>query len=174
MSNYDQVETIDAAFPPGTADADRVAAINASTVTVAVAVPTGLFEGYLLSSGFMISLQNYAGATPPAGAGAQAIAAAKMILLMLSSPSVTEVDMTNPTVVAEVTACLGAMVAEGGAGRLASIAGAPFAQSDMNNLLAMGSTTTSQAAQLGFAKGVNLDDLLAARDPRRGAGPGDA
>jgi hypothetical protein len=169
MSDYAALEAIDAAFPGGTADAARVAAINAVTVSVAVAAPVSQWEGYLLAHGYTIGIQAY-NTAPPAGASTQAIAAARMILLLLSSTSISTVDMTDPVVSAEVTACLTALVAEGAAGRLTSIGGTPFSSTDMSALLAMGSAMTSQAAQCGFAKPITVDDLIAARDPQRGAG----
>nr|WP_294550023.1 hypothetical protein [uncultured Rhodopila sp.] len=170
MPDYATLESIDAAFAAGTADAARVASINAATVPIALKVPTSQWESYLATYGFTISLQAYAEGTPPAGATPTSVAAAKMIILIMGSNAVPVVDFTMPAVVAEITALLTALVAEGAAGRLVSIAGAPFAASNQSDLLAMGASTTSRAAQLGFANGVTENDLLAARDPQRGAG----
>jgi hypothetical protein len=170
MPNYGGLQTADAAFASDTVDSARVTSINAVTVPVAQKVPTSAWESYLATYGFLVSLQAYASGSPPSGASTDAVAAAKMVVLILGSTAIPVVDFTNATVVSEVTALLAAFVAEGTANRLMSISGAAFSAQNQSDLLAMGTSLTSQAAQLGFPNGITENDLLAARDPQRGAG----
>lgn len=167
MANYAGLTSALATFAAGTTDAAIVSAINANTVSVPIAVPTSSLAAYLATNGFTVALQAYAGMNggmAPTGASALSIAAAKMVMLeIIASAAVPMVDFTNSTVVAEVTACLAAFVAEGTAGRLLSIAGVAFSAANQAAILAIGSTTTSQAAQLGFPNGITENDLIVAR-----------
>jgi predicted alpha/beta hydrolase len=167
MPNYAGLTTALATFAAGTTDDAIISAINAQTVTVPIAVPTSSLAAYLATNGFTVALQAYAGVdggAPPSGASTLSIQAAKMVMLLISaSPAVPTMDFTNAAVVAEVTACLAAFVAEGTAGRLLSIAGVPFGATHQAAILAIGSTTTSQAAQLGFPNGITENDLIVAR-----------
>jgi hypothetical protein len=167
MANYAGLSAAIAAFAAGTTDAAIIAAINAQTVPVPIAVPTSALAAYLATNGFTVSLQAYAGmagGVAPTDASALSIAAAKMVMMeIIASAAVPIVDFTVSAVVTEVTACLASFVAEGTAGRLLSISGVAFSATHQAAILGIGSTTTSQAAQLGFPNGITENDLVVAR-----------
>ena len=148
----------------GMTDAQIAAAITTVNVTVYSSVPTSQWEGYLLSHGFLVAMAAYA-ATPPTGAGTLAIVAIKTIMLLISSPAVSGIDLSDATTFSEVQVMLSALVAEGTAGRLASVAGVAFAATDVTAMMAMGTTTVSIAQQLGFNPAVNdmAQEIPAAR-----------
>ena len=172
---YDKLEAFDLAQPAGTSDAARLAAYAAPTVAQYSDVPIPKWAGYFAQFGFLSAMSAYAsegGLTPPAGASASSQHMASLVLLMVSNPGTFPiVMMSNAQVLAEVTAGLTAFVAEGAAGRLVSpLTNSAFTQTDMNNLMAMGTSMVSQAALDGWSGVPNLDDLAAARNPTRGAG----
>lgn len=128
------------------------AAMQTASVPVYSVVPAEPWQGYFFSRGFAVAIQNYAGlngGAAPAGASALSIAAAKMLAQMMP-PSQVPVDLADSTARSEVQTMLSALVAEGTAGRLVSIAGTPFAQVDADALLALGTTTITPAQQMGF------------------------
>ena len=145
----------------GMTDAAIATALETANITVYSQVPASRFEDYFFAKGFMLPLQSYAGASPPSGATAAAIEAAKELALMMQLG--TSVDLADPTVLAKVQSRLDALVAEGTAGRLVSTdSGAAFASADKAALLAMGTSTTSRAAQLGFGPGDDMVQEIAA------------
>lgn len=148
----------------GMTDAQIATALNTANITVYSAVPTYTWGGYLMANGFLLALQKYV-SSPPSGASALAEAAAAMILALLSSPTITSVNLADPTALAAVQGMLAALVAEGTAGRFTSIAGTAFATAHENAMLAMGTSTVCRAQQLGFNPAVcdMTQEIAAAR-----------
>ena len=139
----------------GMTDADVLSAVNAATVTQAVDIPISAVTQALALGGLLPTVKGWASA-PPAVAGAvtqaASTAAATFGFIVGPPPLFNSLQMSVPATAAAISGMVSALVS---AGLLAStIADA---------LLALGTTTVSQASLWGFTNGVIENDLIAAR-----------
>lgn len=139
----------------GMTDAAVLSAVNDATVTQAVDIPISAVIQALALSGLLPTVKGWASA-PPAVAGsvtqAASTAAATFGLIVGPPPLFDSLQMSVPATATAISGMVSALVS---AGLLAStIADA---------LLALGTTTVSQASLWGFANGVYENDLIAAR-----------
>ena len=139
----------------GMTDAEVLSAVNAATVTQAVDIPISAVIQALALSGLLPTVKGWASA-PPAVAGsvtqAASTAAATFGLIVGPPPLFDSLQMSVPATATAISGMVSALVS---AGLLAStIADA---------LLALGTTTVSQASLWGFTNGVIENDLIAAR-----------
>ena len=131
-----QIRTAYAALSPAPSSlAAAVAALNAQTQTVTVDVPVQSIAGYLGSQNKLVSFLEWA-SSPPAGASATAVTAAKALALALQNAGAFPVfQMANPIVAARMESDLAALVNPG-----TGIA-APIAAADQTTILALASQT---------------------------------
>lgn len=140
-------------------DADAAASLNAiNRAGPNIVVPPGAVIAYLALQGKYFALQCYAsGKTAQGVTGAAAVAAltaANELLTLLTLPAFNGFDLSNAQVLSAVQGFLGALVADPASGILAADAAA---------LLALGQTTISRAAEIGWPLGVGSNDVVAAR-----------
>jgi hypothetical protein len=139
----------------GMTDAEVLSAVNDATVTQAVDIPISAVIQALALSGLLPTVKGWASA-PPAVAGsvtqAASTAAATFGLIVGPPPLFDSLQMSVPATATAISGMVSALVS---AGLLSSAVA--------NELLALGTTTVSQASLWGFANGVIENDLIAAR-----------
>lgn len=134
--------------------AQKLAAINALTVAGPNQdVPVGTVVGYLALQGKLSGLQAYVVSTPPPAA--TPLTAAKELLTLLSTPSVTVFQMSVPSVYSAVEAFLDALAADPNSGIVSADVAALLA-------LAAGPEVLWTAANGYPPGGINMNDLVAA------------
>ena len=139
----------------GMTDAAVLTAVNAAAVAQAVDIPISAITEALALGGLLPTVKGWSSA-PPAVAGsvtqAASTAAATFGLIVGPPPLFDSLQMSVPATATAISGMVSALVS---AGLLAStIADA---------LLALGTTTVSQASLWGFQNGVYENDLAAAR-----------
>ena len=139
----------------GMTDAAVLSAVNDATVTQAVDIPISAVTQALALGGLLPTVKGWSSA-PPAVAGsvtqAASTAAATFGLIVGPPPLFDSLQMSVPATAQAINSMVSALVS---AGLLAStIADA---------LLALGTTTVSQASLWGFQNGIYENDLAAAR-----------
>lgn len=159
MPNYAALKAALAVSPYSTdTDAEIIAAVNAATIAVAVDVPTSAVADYLAEQNLFAAVEAWA-ASPPTGASAASIAAAKSLAFAFSNVALFPTfAMTNPTIATQMENNLAVLVDPG-----SGVTG-PISSTDHTNILAMASTLTSQALEWGFPNGIVEADLIAARN----------
>ena len=139
----------------GMTDAEVLSAVNDATVTQAVDIPISAVIQALALSGLLPTVKGWASA-PPAVAGsvtqAASTAAATFGFIVGPPPLFDSLQMSVPATATAISGMVSALVS---AGLLSSAVA--------NELLALGTTTVSQASLWGFANGVIENDLIAAR-----------
>lgn len=153
MAYYDALKTAWAALPSGDTTAQKLTAINAATVAgPAQDVPIGDVVAYLALQGKLSGLQAYV----MAGTGnATALTAAKELLTLLSTPSVTVFRMSNAETYATVQNFLEDLAADSGSG-------SGITSADVTNLLALAATAEPWWQSAGYTSPISLNDLEAA------------
>ena len=139
----------------GMTDAAVLTAVNAAAVAQAVDIPISAVTQALALGGLLPTVKGWSSA-PPAVAGsvtqAASTAAATFGLIVGPPPLFDSLQMSVPATATAISGMVSALVS---AGLLAStIADA---------LLALGTTTVSQASLWGFQNGIYENDLAAAR-----------
>jgi hypothetical protein len=139
----------------GMTDAAVLSAVNAATVTQAVDIPISAVTQALALSGLLPTVKGWASA-PPAVAGsvtqAASTAAATFGFIVGPPPLFDSLQMSVPATATAISGMVSALVS---AGLLSSAVA--------NELLALGTTTVSQASLWGFQNGIYENDLAAAR-----------
>ena len=139
----------------GMTDAAVLSAVNDATVTQAVDIPISAVIQALALSGLLPTVKGWASA-PPAVAGsvtqAASTAAATFGLIVGPPPLFDSLQMSVPATATAISGMVSALVS---AGLLSSAVA--------NELLALGTTTVSQASLWGFQNGIYENDLAAAR-----------
>jgi len=144
----------------GMTDAEAVRACNAASVPVSIDVPTEDVTKYLGLNGLLPTVRSWANAapTPPApnltAAEIQAaVVSAQTFGLMIGPPPLwNTLAMSDPTVNAQITGMVDALVL-----------GGLMPQANADAILAMATQTVSQASLWGWTNGVLENDLVAAR-----------
>ena len=139
----------------GMTDAEVLSAVNDATVTQAVDIPISAVIQALALSGLLPTVKGWASA-PPAVAGsvtqAASTAAATFGFIVGPPPLFDSLQMSVPATATAISGMVSALVS---AGLLSSAVA--------NELLALGTTTVSQASLWGFQNGIYENDLAAAR-----------
>ena len=139
----------------GMTDAAVLSAVNAATVTQAVDIPISAVTQALALGGLLPTVKGWSSA-PPAVAGsvtqAASTAAATFGFIVGPPPLFDSLQMSVPATATAISGMVSALVS---AGLLSSAVA--------NELLALGTTTVSQASLWGFQNGVYENDLIAAR-----------
>ncbi|HZT90279.1 MAG TPA: hypothetical protein VFA12_20230 [Stellaceae bacterium] len=115
-----------------------------------VDVPIGSVIAYLALQGKLTGLQTYVAGT---GQQPQSLVAAKELLTLLSTPSITSFQMSNPATGTAVENFLNALAADSASGIVAA---------DVTALLAMADTTVLWRVANGYADPITIMDLEAA------------
>lgn len=158
--NYAGLKASIAAAPYSTmTDAQIVAALNTSSVSVDVDVPTADVVDYLALNGLLPTVAGWAKSapTPPASGltAAQteaAVTAAQIFGLMLGPPPQwSAMRMSDPTTNEQITGMVSALVT-----------GGLMPSANATAILAMGKATVTPASTFGFVL-VHENDLIAAR-----------
>jgi hypothetical protein len=155
MPNYAALKAALGAAPYSTqTDAEIIAAVNAASIAVAVDVPTSAVAEYLGEQNLLAGFLEWA-ASPPTGASAASISAAKSLAFAFTNVALLPTfAMSNLAVAAEMQVSLAALVSPG-----SGVTG-PISATDQANILGLATTYTSQAAQWGFTAGaINEQDL---------------
>lgn len=121
----------------GMTDAQIAVALAADTITIMQDVPISAVGGYMLARGITAAADAWATAHPDDTTGV--LSAVRSLLGLLASPHLTTVEMSNPTIAAAVEQMLGGMVAAG-----------IMTSTQQAEILALASTSTTRAAQLGL------------------------
>lgn len=133
---------------------EKLSAINTLTVAGSNAdVSVSSVLGYLALNGKLSNLLAYA-ASPPAGANAQAVVAAKEVSALFSTASFTTFAMSNAAIYAGVQGFISALVADA--------ANTGITAADMSALLALAATTMPWWQSAGYTSSFNTNDLAAA------------
>ena len=139
----------------GMTDAAVLSAVNAATVTQAVDIPISAVTQALALGGLLPTVKGWSSA-PPAVAGsvtqAASTAAATFGFIVGPPPLFDSLQMSVPATATAISGMVSALVS---AGLLSSAVA--------NELLALGTTTVSQASLWGFQNGIYENDLAAAR-----------
>jgi hypothetical protein len=159
MPNYAALKAALSAAPYSTqTDAEIVAAVNATSIAVAVDVPTSEVAEYLGEQNLLAGFLEWA-ASPPTGASAASVSAAKSLAFAFTNVALLPTfAMSNPAVAAEMQASLAALVSPG-----TGVTG-PISATDQANILGLATSLTSQAAEWAFQNGIVEADLIAARN----------
>ena len=144
----------------GMTDAAIISACNGVTVQVAVDVPTQNVINYLALNGLLPTVRSWANAAPTptvtgltAAQTQAAVVSAQTIGLMIGPPPMWgTLQMSDPTINAQITGMVDALVA-----------GGLMPQATATAILAMASSTVSQASLWGWPGGIIENDLIAAR-----------
>lgn len=157
MPDYAALKAAIAAQPSGTTDAEIIAAVNAAAIAVTADVPTSAVADYLAEQNLFAGFEAWA-ASPPTGASAASIAAAKSLAFAFSNVALFPTfAMTNPTIATQMENNLAALVDPG-----SGVTG-PISSTDQTNILAMASNLISQASQWGWPSGITEGDIQTAR-----------
>lgn len=133
--------------------AEKLAAVNALTVAGPnIDVPASEVIGYLALNGKLSALQAYA-ASPPSGATAGAVTAAKELIALFSLPTFATFQMSNSIVYGGVSQFLGALASDPASG---------VTSQDEASLLAMAATALPWWQSAGYTSPINENDLAAA------------
>jgi hypothetical protein len=153
MAYFDALRAQWTTLPAGDTPAQKLAAINALTLAgPAVDVPVGEVAGYLALQGKLSALQAYA-ASPPAGANATAVVAAKELVTLLGAPSVSVFRMSDAATATAVRNFLNALTADAATGITAQ---------DVAALLGLAATTLPWWQASGYSSPIAQSDLDAA------------
>jgi hypothetical protein len=153
---YDPLIALWATLPSADTTAQKLAAVNAMTVAGPnVDVTTSQVVSVLLLAGAYPTLAAFAAGTTGA---ASALSAAKTLMDWVTVPNAPLVQMSNPTVFAEVQQLGNAVVAQ----ETASPGSTGFTQTVLNDLLALAATTVPWWQANGLTSAVSPSDLTAA------------
>ena len=145
MTDYTALQTLWATLPAGDTTAQKLAAVNGMTVAGPKQdVPVSAAVGYLALQGKLANLQDYAAAK---NGPAQAVTAARELVTLLTTPSVTAFRMSDATVYAAVAAFLDALAGDAASG---------IAAEDVAALLAL-----AQAPAISWCRANGFPDAAA-------------
>jgi hypothetical protein len=114
MSYYDALVSLWATLPAGDTTDQKLAAVNAMTVAGSKQdVPVGEVVGYLALQGKLSALQDYAAAKVGA---AQPVMAARELVTLLATPSVTSFRTSDPAAYATISGFLTALAGDANSG----------------------------------------------------------
>jgi hypothetical protein len=152
MPDYGAIKTEIALSKYSAMTDDQIAASLETTIVFTIDVSVSQVEGYLRSHMLMSGIESFV-STPPNGAPPQLVEGLRELLGLMSSPHVQMVVMTDPTVNYAVTSILGGAVSVG-----------LMSGQNESDLMAMSSSTTTRAAQLGLdSNHVIVNEMVAAR-----------
>ena len=134
----------------GMTDAQIAAALVAETVTTAQDAPISAVEGYMLTRGIIAAADAWAAANPSDKTGV--LGAIRSLEGLMASPRLQAVTMTDPATAGAVQQMLGSMTQAG-----------IMTETQMSEILALGSSTTTRAVQLGlYADTLDIEQEIAA------------
>ena len=139
----------------GMTDAAVLSAVNAATVTQAVDIPISAVTQALALNGLLPTVKGWATSPPAVSSSvtqAASTAAATFGFIVGPPPLFDSLQMSVPATATAISGMVSALVS---AGLLSSAVA--------NELLALGTTTVSQASLWGFQNGIYENDLAAAR-----------
>lgn len=134
-----------------TTTAAKLVEINGLTVAgPTVDIPITRVTAYLLLNGIPAKARLFL-AAPPAGATTEQLVTAQSLLDLITTPTLTSVQMTNAAVAATVDALLSNLVAIG-----------VMSQADVTNLVALSQTQIPWWQSAGYSSPISNSDLAAA------------
>lgn len=129
----------------------KLTAINAWTVAgSAKDIPISEVAGYLLLNGITAKARAFL-ASPPSGTAQADLITAQSLLDLISTPTVSTIQTSNPAVATQVATLLGNLQAVG-----------IISATDVTNLLALSSTSVPWWQVAGYTSAISANDLMAA------------